>query len=209
MDFSKLAEAVSGGKYKEAVELVKEGLDEGVDPQTILDEGMLKGMAELGVRFRDGKAFVPEVLMAAKALNDGMELLKDKLSDNPIAAAGKVVIATVYGDLHDIGKNLVKMILETSGFNVIDLGVDVETDVIVEAVREHKPDILALSALLTTTMAYQQKVIEALKAAGLRDSVKVIIGGAPVRQEFCDMIGADGYTKDAPNAGELAKSLLA
>jgi len=201
--------AVQHGKAKDVVELVQQGLDSGLTAQQILDEGLLKGMGILGVKFKNNEVFVPEVLIAARALNRGTELLKSKLVEEGVKPIGTVVIGTVKGDLHDIGKNLVKMMLEGAGFAVIDLGVDVPDEKFVEAVREHKPQILALSALLTTTMNSQQTVIEALKAAGLRDKVKVMVGGAPVTQSFCDLIGADAYTPDAASAAEVAKSFVA
>ncbi|HPU58912.1 MAG TPA: corrinoid protein [Candidatus Avimonas sp.] len=201
--------AVQHGKAKDVVELVQQGLDSGLTAQQILDEGLLKGMGILGVKFKNNEVFVPEVLIAARALNRGTELLKSKLVEEGVKPIGTVVIGTVKGDLHDIGKNLVKMMLEGAGFAVIDLGVDVPNEKFVEAVREHKPQILALSALLTTTMNSQQTVIEALKAAGLRDKVKVMVGGAPVTQSFCDLIGADAYAPDAASAAEVAKSFVA
>ncbi|HHV51173.1 MAG TPA: cobalamin-binding protein [Clostridiales bacterium] len=201
--------AVQHGKAKDVVELVQQGLDSGLTAQQILDEGLLKGMGILGVKFKNNEVFVPEVLIAARALNRGTELLKSKLVEEGVKPIGTVVIGTVKGDLHDIGKNLVKMMLEGAGFAVIDLGVDVPDEKFVEAVREHKPQILALSALLTTTMNSQQTVIEALKAAGLRDKVKVMVGGAPVTQSFCDLIGADAYAPDAASAAEVAKSFVA
>jgi len=201
--------AVQHGKAKDVVELVQQGLDSGLTAQQILDEGLLKGMGILGVKFKNNEVFVPEVLIAARALNRGTELLKSKLVEEGVKPIGTVVIGTVKGDLHDIGKNLVKMMLEGAGFAVIDLGVDVPDEKFVEAVREHKPQILALSALLTTTMNSQQTVIEALKAAGLRDKVKVMVGGAPVTHSFCDLIVADAYAPDAASAAEVAKSFVA
>lgn len=204
-----ISTAVQHGKAKDVVELVQQGLDSGLTAQQILDEGLLKGMGILGVKFKNNEVFVPEVLIAARALNRGTELLKAKLVEEGVKPIGTVVIGTVKGDLHDIGKNLVKMMLEGAGFAVIDLGVDVPDEKFVEAVKEHKPQILALSALLTTTMNSQQTVIEALKAAGLRDQVKVMVGGAPVTQSFCDLIGADAYTPDAASAAEVAKSFVA
>ncbi len=184
-------------------------MDEGISPQQILDEGLLKGMGELGVRFKNNEVFVPEVLIAARALNKGTDTLKAKLVDLDVKAVGKVVLATVAGDLHDIGKNLVKLMLEGAGFEVIDLGTDVAADKIVAAVNEHNPDIVALSALLTTTMAAQADAIKALEAAGVRDKVKVIVGGAPITEAFAKEIGADGYSEDASGAAEISKSLMA
>jgi 5-methyltetrahydrofolate--homocysteine methyltransferase len=204
-----LEEIVQEGEIGEVRELVQRALDEGISAQRILDEGLLKGMSELGVLFKNNEVFVPEVLMAAKALNAGTEILKAKMSEEGIESIGTAVIATVSGDMHDIGKNLVRMMMEGAGIKMIDLGIDVPTDKIIEAVREHKPDILALSALLTTTMERQREVVAALNDAGLRDSVKVMIGGAPITQGFCDDIGADSYTPDAAAAAEAAKAILA
>jgi 5-methyltetrahydrofolate--homocysteine methyltransferase len=204
-----ISTAVQQGKAKDVVALVQEALDSGATAQQILDEGLLKGMSILGVKFKNNEVFVPEVLIAARALNRGTELLKPRLVEEGVEPIGRVVIGTVKGDLHDIGKNLVKMMLEGAGFAVIDLGVDVSEEKFIEAVKEHKPQILALSALLTTTMNNQQTVIEALKAADLRDKVKVMVGGAPVTQSFCDLIGADAYAPDAASAAEVAKSFVA
>jgi 5-methyltetrahydrofolate--homocysteine methyltransferase len=208
MDFQTLIDAVKKGDVAEVTTLVEQGLAEEIDPQLILDDGLLKAMNEVGVRFKNNEVFVPEVLIAARALNAGTAVLKEKIGDNA-SKIGKVVIATVSGDLHDIGKNLVKMMMESVGFDVIDLGVDVTAEKIVEAVKANGADIVALSALLTTTMAYQRTVVDALKEAGIRDKVKVMIGGAPTTQEFCDAIGADGYTADAPSAADKARELLA
>lgn len=204
-----ISTAVQQGKAKDVVALVQEALDSGTTAQQILDEGLLKGMSIIGVKFKNNEVFVPEVLIAARALNRGTELLKPRLVEEGVEPIGRVVIGTVKGDLHDIGKNLVKMMLEGAGFAVIDLGVDVSEEKFIEAVKEHKPQILALSALLTTTMNNQQTVIEALKAADLRDKVKVMVGGAPVTQSFCDLIGADAYAPDAASAAEVAKSFVA
>ena len=204
-----ISTAVQQGKAKDVVALVQEALDSGATAQQILDEGLLKGMSILGVKFKNNEVFVPEVLIAARALNRGTELLKPRLVEEGVEPIGRVVIGTVKGDLHDIGKNLVKMMLEGAGFAVIDLGVDVSEEKFIEAVKEHKPQILALSALLTTTMNNQQTVIEALKAADLRNKVKVMVGGAHVTQSFCDLIGADAYAPAAASAAEVAKSFVA
>jgi 5-methyltetrahydrofolate--homocysteine methyltransferase len=176
--------------------------------QQILDEGMLDGLGKLSVRFRNSEVFIGELLQASKALNVGMGLLKSLLFEDSIALRGKVVIATVEGDLHDIGKNLIRYMLEGIGVEVIDLGADIPAVRIVEAVRKHKPDILALSALLTTTMERQRDVIKALRIAGLRRQVKVIVGGAPITEEFSESIGADGYAADAATVVDLIKRLL-
>jgi len=203
-----IAELVQKGKAQEVGDLVVQALDEGFGAQQILDEGLLKGMGELGVKFKNNEVFVPEVLIAARALNKGTETLKAKLVDLDVKAVGKVVLATVAGDLHDIGKNLVKLMLEGAGFDVIDLGTDVPADKIVAAVNEHNPDVVALSALLTTTMAAQGDAIKALEEAGIRDKVKVIVGGAPITEAFAKEIGADGYSEDASGAAEAAKSFV-
>jgi len=205
---SDMAELVQKGKAQEVADLVSQALDEGIGAQQILDEGLLKGMGELGVRFKNNEVFVPEVLIAARALNKGTETLKAKLVDLDVKSVGRVVLATVAGDLHDIGKNLVKLMLEGSGFEVIDLGTDVPAEKIVAAVNEYNPDVVALSALLTTTMAAQGEAIKALEAAGVRDKVKVIVGGAPITDAFAREIGADGYSDDASGAAEIAKALM-
>jgi len=204
-----ISAALQKGKRKEVVELVQEALGSGISAQEILDNGLLKGMGEIGVKFKNNEVFVPEVLVAARALNSGTELLKEKLIEEGVEPIGRAVICTVKGDLHDIGKNLVKMMLEGAGFEVIDLGVDVSEDKIVEMVKETAPQVVLLSSLLTTTMNESQTVVKALEAAGIRDQVKVMVGGAPVTQSFCDEIGADAYTPDAASAAEVAKSFVA
>ena len=204
-----ISAALQTGKVKVVTQLVEEAIAEGLSAQEILDKGLLDGMTKLGVKFKNNEVYVPEVLIAARALNKGTELLKAKLLEEGVKPIGKVVIATVKGDLHDIGKNLVKMMLEGAGFEVVDLGIDISEDKIVEAVKEHNPHILCLSALLTTTMSEQRTVVDALKAAGVRSSVKVMIGGAPITQIFCDQIGADAYAPDAASAAEVAKTFVA
>jgi 5-methyltetrahydrofolate--homocysteine methyltransferase len=196
------------GKADLVQKQISEALEADVKAADILNDGLLDGMGKLGVRFKNNEVYVPEVLIAARALNRGIEMLKPYLIEAGVKPIGKVVLATVKGDLHDIGKNLVKMMLVGAGFEVIDLGTDVSDAKIVDAVREHKPDIVALSALLTTTMAAQGDVIKALKAAGLRESVKVMVGGAPVTQNYCDSIGADAYTADAASCAEVARSFI-
>ena len=205
----KISAALQAGKAKDVAALVQEAIDSGVAAKDILDNGLLAGMSIIGTKFKNNEVYVPEVLIAARALNKGTELLKAKLTEEGVQAIGKAVICTVKGDLHDIGKNLVKMMLEGTGFEVIDLGVDVGEDKIVEAVKEHAPQVVLLSALLTTTMNQCQTIIEALKAAGVRENVKVMVGGAPVTQGFADQIGADAYTADAASAAEVAKSFVA
>ncbi len=205
---AEISELVQKGKAKDVVTKVQEALDSGLSAQEILDNGLLHGMSLLGVRFKNNEVYVPEVLIAARALNRGTEVLKAKLLEEGVKPIGKVVIATVKGDLHDIGKNLVKMMLEGAGFSVIDLGTDVSESTIVDAVVEHKPNIVCLSALLTTTMNQQGVIIQALKEAGVRDLVKVMVGGAPVTQSFADQIGADAYTPDAATCAEVAKTFV-
>jgi 5-methyltetrahydrofolate--homocysteine methyltransferase len=189
--------------------LVKQALDQGLSPQEVLSGGLIAGMNRVGHDFRNGDLFVPEVLMAAEAMHAGMAVLKPLLVAGSVPTAGKLVIGTVEGDLHDIGKNLVKMMLEGAGFDVIDLGTDVRPDAFVAAVREHKPGLLGMSALLTTTMGGMQATIGALAEAGLRDSVKVMVGGAPVTEAYARRIGADAYSSDAGSAVEAARRLVA
>jgi 5-methyltetrahydrofolate--homocysteine methyltransferase len=203
-----ISEALQKGKAKDVVTLIEQALNEGISAKDILDNGLLHGMSLLGVRFKNNEVFVPEVLIAARALNKGTEALKPRLIEAGVKPIGKVVICTVKGDLHDIGKNLVRMMLEGAGFEVIDLGVDVDENKIVEAVKQHQPQVLCLSALLTTTMSQQGVVIEALKTSGLRDKVKVMVGGAPVTQSFCESIHADAYSQDAASAAETARAFV-
>jgi len=204
-----LSEAVQKGRSKDVLALIETGLDEGLSAQQLLDDGLLKGMNILGVKFKNNEVFVPEVLIAARALNKGSEMLKPKLIEAGVEAKGKAVVGTVKGDLHDIGKNLVKMMLEGSGFAVTDLGVDVSDAQFVEAIETIHPDVVCLSSLLTTTMGEQRTVVEAINDANLRGQVKILVGGAPITQEYCDEIGADGYAPDAASAADLASSMLA
>ena len=203
-----ISEALQKGKAKDVAALIEEALNSGVSAQEILDKGLLHGMSLIGIKFKNNEVFVPEVLIAARALNKGTEVLKPKLIEAGVKPIGKVIICTVKGDLHDIGKNLVRMMLEGTGFEVIDLGVDIAEDKIIDAVKEHEPQIVCLSALLTTTMNQQAVVIDALKTAGLRDKVKVMVGGAPVTQSYCDSINADAYSQDAASAAMLAKTFV-
>lgn len=207
-DMMAIAKAVEGGRRKVVDQLVREALAEGVKADVILNEGLVVGMTNLGEQFKNGEVYVPEVLVAARAMKAGTEILKPLLVAENVQSLGTVAIGTVEGDLHDIGKNLVGMMLEGTGFNVVDLGVDVTPDKFVEAVRGGA-QIIGMSALLTTTMPTMGRVIEKLKAEGLRDQVKVMIGGAPITQEYADQIGADGYSTDAASAAELAKTLIA
>lgn len=204
-----LSEAVQKGRVKDVLALIDVGLEEGLSAQQLLDEGLLRGMSLLGVRFKANEVFVPEVLVAARALNKGTERLKPELIAAGVEPKGRAVIGTVKGDLHDIGKNLVKLMMEGAGFEVIDLGIDVSDDTFVAAVREHHPDVLLLSALLTTTMRQQGSVIQAMIAAGVREQVKIMVGGAPITQSFCVEIGADAYAPDAASAAEVASTFIA
>ncbi len=201
-----LYDAILDGNRDVAKACVEQGLAEGIEPGAVLD-AMVSAMGEVGRLFEDGEYFVPEMLIAARAMKTGMEILKPQLVDADIQPAGKIVAGTVKGDLHDIGKNLVCMMLEGAGFQVVDLGVDVDPGKFVQAAQQHKADVVALSALLTTTMPAMQATVNAVREAGL--ATKVIVGGAPVTQAFADQIGADGYSSDAPGAVELARRLVA
>ena len=199
---------VEKGKRKLVPGLVQQALDEGIDPNVILNEGMIDAMSRVGEAFRDGKIFVPEMLIAAKAMQAGVATLKPALAAGGAVSRGKIILGTVAGDLHDIGKNLVGMMLESAGFEVIDLGVDVADEVFLET-YDKNPDtkIICLSALLTTTMPAMRSAVAKINAAPWRSKVKVMVGGAPITQAFCDEIGADCYTPDAASAAEAAKKL--
>lgn len=204
-----IREAVGKGKSKIISELVEEAVAEGASPMEILNDGMIDEMAEIGEKFKRNEAFVPEMLVAAKTMKKGVETLKKYLPDGADKALGKVVIGTVAGDMHDIGKNLVAMMFESTGFEVIDLGVDVPAEKFVEALKaDPEIKIVALSALLTTTMQAMRDTITAIEEAGLRENVKIMVGGAPITQEFADEIGADAYTADAASAAEVGKALV-
>ena len=203
-----LYEAIVAGKLEPAVEITRQAIAEGIAPQMIINNYMIKAMGKVGQRFQDGKAFVPQLLMAGRAMKGALELLKPLLAGSASTTIGKIVIGTVKGDLHDIGKNLVASMLEGCGFEVINIGIDVTCDKFVEAVKENHADILCMSALLTTTMTYMKEVIQALEEAGIRNQVKVMIGGAPVSQGFADEIGADGYSDNANTAVAVAKELI-
>ncbi len=203
-----IAEAIENGKAKIVAALVQEALDAGEDPTAILNQGMIEAMGVTGEKFKNNEIFVPEMLVAARAMKKGLAVLTPHLGGESIAKYGKCVIGTVQGDLHDIGKNLVATMIGSAGFDVIDLGVDVPPEKFIEAVKEN-PDcsIVAVSTLLTTTMPAMRSTVGALREAGLPDNVKIIVGGAPVTQQFADDIGADGYSDDAASAAQLAKSL--
>ena len=190
------------------VQQMTDALNAGLSPNLILKDGLVAAMSEVGRLFENGEYYVPEMLIAARAMQAGLKVLKPSLVDTGVKATGRVIIGTVSGDLHDIGKNLVGMMLEGAGFEVIDLGTDIKPEAFVNAVREHKPDIVAMSALLTTTMPNMEASIEALQAAGLREGVKVMIGGAPITEEYARKIGADGFGCDASLAVKAARSLI-
>jgi 5-methyltetrahydrofolate--homocysteine methyltransferase len=196
------------GQKTKAADNVNAALAEGIDPETILNEGMVAAMGEVGRLFEEGEYFVPEMLVSARAMQEGLAVLKPALAKNNVQSAGKIIIGTVQGDLHDIGKNLVSMMLEGAAFEVHDLGTDVTPDKFVEAVKSTGAQIVAMSALLTTTMGNMKNVIQALETAGLRKQVKVMVGGAPLTDQFAQQIGADGYSADASKAVVLAKNLL-
>ncbi len=206
-DFESLANAVIDCNVDQVMELTQKAVDEGAKPADIINFGLIAGMNVVGKRFKRGDMYVPEVLMAAKSMNDGMSIVKPLLVEGDVPVAGKVVLGTVAGDLHDIGKNLVGMLMESGGLEVIDVGIDVSPEKFVAAIKEHEPDVLGLSALLTTTMLVMKDTIEVLVEAGLREKVKIIVGGAPVTQSFADEIGADGWAPDAASAKDLAQEL--
>lgn len=203
-----ISEAIEKGKVKIVKELVPAAIEQGHSAQEILNDGLLHGMSIVGDRFTRNEAFVPEVLVSARAMNKGTELLKPLLAAEGSQPIGKVCIGTVQGDLHDIGKNLVKLMLESKNIEVIDLGVDVPPEKFVQTVIDEKCDICCCSSLLTTTMPMMEEVVKAMKAAGIRDRVKIMVGGAPVTQEYCDQIGADYYTDDGASCANKAKEIL-
>lgn len=206
--FEELAQCIITGQYEQIQTLTRRMVDEGVNPIDIINKGLLPGMNVVGARFKACEMFVPEVLMSAKAMNAAMEIVKPLIADNDMPTSGTIVIGTVKGDLHDIGKNLVAMMLESAGFKVINLGIDIAPEKFVDAIKEHQPDIVGLSALLTTTMAAMKDTIEVIAEAGLRDRVKIIVGGAPITHEFAEKIGADGFAPDAAAATDLCRQLL-
>ena len=205
-DLNALSEAIINGDQNTAVQITKQALDEGTDPGVILNDGLIAGMNIIGVRFKNNEVYIPEVHIAARAMKTAMEVLAPKLIEAGIEPIGKVIIGTVQGDLHDIGKNLVAMMLKGAGFEVIDLGVDVAPEKFIEQAEAVKPQLIGMSALLTTTMPGLEKAVKALKEAGVTS--KTMIGGAPVTQSYADKVGADGYAPDAASAVDLAKSLL-
>ena len=204
--FNEISDLLQRGKAKDIVVAVEKALKDGASPKDILEKGLISGMNIVGGKFKNGDIFVPEVLVAARAMNHAAAILKSALVDAGVKPVGKAVICTVKGDLHDIGKNLVKMMIEGKGVEVIDLGTDVTSDKIIETIRVTGAKVVCLSALLTTTMLSQKETIEAIKAAGLRDKVKVMVGGAPVTQSYADEIGADAYSPDAATAAEVCRA---
>jgi len=207
-DLNELAQAVISGNAPQAKELTQQAIDEDTEVQSILNDGLIAGMSVVGDRFKKNEFYVPEVLIAARAMNQAMEVLEPQLAKAGVKPVATVVLGTVKGDLHDIGKNLVGMMLKGGGFKVVDLGVDVAPEKFVEAVQENDASVLGLSALLTTTMVAMKDVIDAVKGSGVADKVKTMIGGAPITQNFADEIGADGYAPDAASAVDTAKELL-
>ncbi len=205
---SEISTAVIEGNRDDTVELTEDALDEGLDAQEVLNKGLMPGMDHVGVEFRAGNMFVPEVLRSARAMQASMDILKPLLAESGVKMTGKVLLGTVKGDLHDIGKNLVGMMCKGAGFEVKDLGKDVAPEVFVEAVKDFEPDIVGMSALLTTTMRAMEHTIKALEEAGVRDKVKVMIGGAPVTQSFAEQVGADGYSSNAAGAADMAKQFM-
>lgn len=207
-DFTELSKMVETGKVKVVKQLVEAAIAEGESPKDILESGLLPGMSAIGEKFKNNEVYVPEVLIAARAMNAGVALLKPLMTAGEITAPGTLVIGTVKGDLHDIGKNLVKMMMEGKGINVVDLGVDVSAEQFVQAAIDNNAQIICCSALLTTTMGEMEEVVKVAKAKGVRDNLFIMIGGAPITQDYCDRIGADCYTSDAASAADAAIEYL-
>jgi corrinoid protein of di/trimethylamine methyltransferase len=205
---ARIKEAVINRQRNEIQEMIKGAVDGGIDPDEIINQGLIPAMDQVGKLFAENKIFVPEMLVSAMTMKIGLEVVKPLLKGDALQSKGTIIIGTVKGDLHDIGKNLVTMMLEGAGFEVIDLGVDLTTDTLMEEVVKTKPDVLGLSALLTTTMPEMEKVIQALNVSGLKDKVRVMVGGAPVDRSFAERIGADGYGADAAEAVKLAQRFM-
>ena len=203
-----LADLIINGKAPDTENMTQELLDSGMTPVEVLNDGLILGMGEVGRRFKNNEFYVPEVLIAARAMKAGMKILKPKLAETGVKPIAKIVIGTIKGDLHDIGKNLVGMMLEGAGFEVIDLGVDVTAEKFIAAAKENQAQVIGMSALLTTTMVNMSSTVELMKKEGLNDSIKIIIGGAPVTQSYADEIGANGFAQDAASAAELLKNIL-
>lgn len=208
VDLKRLKENVINGKADEVKELTQKALDEGQDVEKILNSALIAGMDVVGEKFKKNEFYVPEMLIAARAMKAGMEVLRPVLVDKGVKGSGKIVLGTAQGDLHDIGKNLVGMMLEGAGFEIINLGTDVSSEKYVEAVKENNAQLVGVSALLTTTMVHMKDVVKAMEEAGLREKVKIMIGGAPITQSYADEIGADGYAPDAASAVDKAKKIL-
>ncbi len=208
MILQQISEKLQQGNANAVKELVRQALDSGIDATTVLSDGLMAGMDVIGKKFKENQIFVPQVLMAARAMNQGAELLKASLGESGAVSVGRVCLGTVFGDLHDIGKNLVKMMLEAKGFEVIDLGVNVAPKAFIDTVIEKDCQIICASALLSTTMPVMAEIVKAAEAAGIRDKVKIMIGGAPVTEAFCKQIGADVYSPDATSCAESALALV-
>ncbi|MHB8074344.1 cobalamin-binding protein [Desulfosporosinus fructosivorans] len=208
-NFEELSQSVISGNLAKVKKITQALIDERVSPLDIINQGLIAGMSVVGARFKNGEMYVPEVLVAARSMTAGIELVKPLIASEDMPSAGKVLLGTVKGDLHDIGKNLVGMMLESRGYTVINAGIDVSPEKFVQAIKEHQPDVLAMSALLTTTMLHMKDTIELLKEEGIKDQVKIIIGGAPISQDFADEVGADGFAPDAASAVDLCNRLLA
>ena len=207
-DFETLSKAVETGDDKKVLEIIKEELDKGTAPLDILEKGLVSGVQALGKLFKDGQVYLPEILISVRAMNRGVEQVKPLLAGIDIHSKGTVVLGSVEGDLHDIGKNLVKMMLESNGFKVVDVGVDVAADAFVSAARENNADIIAMSSLLTISMPEMTKVVESLKVGGLKPKVKTMLGGAPITREFADSIGSEGFAEDCASAVDEAERLM-
>jgi len=206
--FERISTAILEGDSEKAASLAQRALDSGESPKDVLDNALVVGMGEVGARFKRGDMFVPEVLMSAEAMQAGLSVLRPHLLASGAKLVGKIVMGTVKGDLHDIGKNLVSMMCEGAGFDIIDIGFNAEPDKFIAAIKEHQPDIVGMSAMLTTTMRAMGHTIKASEEAGLRDQVKIMVGGAPVDAEFAKRIGADGYGSNAPAGSDLAKQFV-
>ncbi|MFN2185987.1 MAG: corrinoid protein [Anaerolineae bacterium] len=206
--YERISTAIMEGEADKTADLVQKGLDQGLAAKDILDNGMVVGMGEVGVRFKAGDMFVPEVLMSADSMQAGLNVLRPHLVASGVKLIGKILMGTVKGDLHDIGKNLVNMMCEGAGFEIIDIGFNADPEKFVEGIKEHQPDVVGMSAMLTTTMRAMAQTIKAIEEAGLRDQVKVMVGGAPVDAAFAERIGADGYGSNAPAGSDLAKKFV-
>jgi 5-methyltetrahydrofolate--homocysteine methyltransferase len=206
--YERISTAIMEGDAEKTANLVQRALDQDLAPKDILDNGMVVGMSEVGVRFKAGDMFVPEVLMSADSMQAGLEVLRPHLVASGVKLIGKILMGTVKGDLHDIGKNLVNMMCEGAGFEIVDIGFNADPEKFIEAIKEHKPDVVGMSAMLTTTMRAMAHTIKAIEEAGLRDQVKIMVGGAPVDAAFSERIGADGYGSNAPAGSDLAKKFV-